>query len=190
MLGNTLLGARLKDLRTVVAYLAGRPEIDDQRMAIWGDSFVPVNPQRGLLDETPGFRIGPVIQHQAEPLGGVLAILGALYEDRLRTVAARGGLAGYLSMFNDAFAYVPEDVVVPGILEVGDLSDIAAALAPRPLMLEGLVDAKNRLEPEPALRSALAQIYDSYRGEPSQLVVRENGRTSGLSEWLAAKLRR
>jgi hypothetical protein len=190
MLGNTLLGARLKDLRAVVAYLGSRPDLDAQRMAVWGDSFAPVNPQQGLVDEAPGFRIGPVIQHQAEPLGGALAILGALYEDRLRTVAVRGGLIGYLSILDDAFAYVPEDVVAPGILEVGDLPDVAATLAPRPLLLESLVDGKNRLAPEPALRSALALVYDSYRGAPNQLAVRTEERAPHLAEWLMEKLRR
>ncbi len=190
MLGNTLLGARLKDLRTVVAYLGSRPELDAQRMAVWGDSFAPVNPRQGLLDEAPGFRIGPMIQHQAEPLGGVLAILGALYEDRLRTVAIRGGLIGYVSILDDAFAYVPEDVVVPGILEAGDLGDAAATLAPRPLLLEGLVDGKNRLAQEPELRSALAMVYDSYRGEPNQLAVRMEERAPHLAEWLAQELLR
>jgi dienelactone hydrolase len=190
MLGDTLLGERLKDLRTVVAYLAGRPDLDPQRMAIWGDSFAPVNPQQGLFDEAPGFRIGPKIQHQAEPLGGALAILGAVYEDRLRTIVVRGGLIGYLSILDDAFAYVPEDVVVPRILEVGDLSDVAATLAPRPLLLEGLVDGKNRLAEEPALRSALRLVYDSYRGAANQLVVRQEARAPQLSEWLAEKLLR
>ncbi len=190
MLGNTLLGARLKDLRTVVAYLGSRPELDAQRMAVWGDSFAPVNPRQGLLDEAPGFRIGPMIQHQAEPLGGVLAILGALYEDRLRTVAIRGGLIGYVSILDDAFAYVPEDVVVPGILEAGDLGDAAATLAPRPLLLEGLVDGKNRLAQEPELRSALAMVYDSYRGEPDRLAVQTEDKAPHLAEWLAEKLLR
>ena len=44
MLGNTLLGARLKDARAVFRYLAARPDIDPARIALWGDSFAPVNP--------------------------------------------------------------------------------------------------------------------------------------------------
>ncbi len=190
MLGNTLLGARLKDLRSVVAYLASRPELDARQMALWGDSFAPVNPPRILLDEMPQWQIGPGVQHLAEPLGGILAMLGALYEDSVRTVAVRRGLAGYLSILDDAFAYVPEDVAVPGILEAGDLPDIAAALAPRPLLLEGLVDGRDRLAPEPALRLALAPLYESYRGSPAQLTVRSQERAPRLPEWLSAHLSR
>jgi len=188
MLGNTLLGARLKDLRTVVAYLRSRPELEAQRMAIWGDSFAPANPPQGMLDEAPNFRIGPDIQHQAEPLGGTLAILGGLYEDRLRAIVVRGGLTGFLSILDDAFAYVPEDVMVPGILETGDLADLAATLAPRPLLLEGLVDGRNRPATEPGLRSTLALVYESYRGAPNELAVRVEDKAPHAAEWLAEKL--
>jgi cephalosporin-C deacetylase-like acetyl esterase len=190
MLGNTLLGARLKDLRTVMAYLRKRPEFDSSRMAYWGDSFAPVNPERVPLDEMQGWRIGPYIQHQAEPLGGLLALLGALYEDGLRAVALRAGLVNYLSILDDAFAYVPEDVVVPGIVAAGDLPDVAAALAPCPLLLEGLVDAKNRVVSEPALRSAISPAYESYRTSPSRLLVRSKKQSPNLPQWLTSHLSR
>jgi hypothetical protein len=73
-------------------------------------------------------------------LGGLLAVLGALYEEDVRTVAVRGGLVSFSSMLRSNFSYVPQDVIVPGILEVGDIPDIAAALAPRPLLLSHMVD--------------------------------------------------
>jgi len=44
MLGNSLLGDRLKDLRAVLRYLASRPDLDSQRMGLWGDS-----PTRGTI---------------------------------------------------------------------------------------------------------------------------------------------
>jgi hypothetical protein len=144
MLGNTLLGARLKDLRTVLAYLSARQDLPGAHLAVWGDSFAPVNPPRLLLDELPAWQIGPQIQYQAEPLGGLLAILAGLYEDRVRAVAVRGGLAAYISLFDDHFLYIPADAVVPGILEAGDIGDVVAALAPRPTLLESLVDGRNR----------------------------------------------
>ncbi len=145
MLGDTLLGARLKDLRSVLAYVESRPDIDREHIALWGDALVPPNPSRLLLDELPSWQIGPEIQQQAEPLGGLLALLGALYDDRVRAVVVEGGLEGYLSILEDQFAYVPEDVIVPGILEAGDISDVAKALAPRPVLLENLRDGRNRL---------------------------------------------
>ncbi len=174
MLGNTLLGARLKDLRTVIAWLRSRSDLDARQLAIWGDTYALANPARLLLDETPGWQIGPVTQRQSEPLGGLLALLAALYEDDVRAVAVKGGLASYVSVLADNYAYLPNDVIVPGILEVGDLGDVAAALGLRPLLLEGLVDGRNQLVPEPELRREFPGAVIGARS---------------LSEWLLAQLR-
>ena len=144
MLGNTLVGARLKDLRTVLAWVESRPDLDAKRIAVWGVSPAPANPARLLLDEAPNWAMGPQIQHQAEPLGGFLAVLTALYEDKVRAIAVQGGLTGFLSVLEDRFAYVPGDVIVPGILDCGDIGDMTAALAPRPALLQELVDGRNR----------------------------------------------
>ena len=113
-------------------------------MAIWGDSFAPANPARLLPDELPAWQIGPETQYQAEPLGGLLAILAGLYENNIQAIAVRGGLASYLSLLDDSFTYVPGDIIVPGILEAGDISDVVAALAPRSTLFQSLVDGRNR----------------------------------------------
>jgi hypothetical protein len=145
MLGNTLLGQRLKDLQTALVYVKGRPDIDPARIALLGDGLTPPNPARMALDELPNWQIGPQIQQQSEPLGGLLALLGALYENSVHTIAVEGGLDGYLSVLEDQFAYVPGDVIVPGILEAGDIGDVAKALAPRPVLLENMRDGRNRV---------------------------------------------
>jgi dienelactone hydrolase len=189
MLGNTLLGARLKDLRSVLSYLSGRPDLDGQKLALWGDSFAPVNPPRFVLDELIGWQIGPEIEYQAEPLGGLLALLGGLYEDKVNAIAARRGLVAYSSVLEDQFAYVPNDVIVPGILEVADVADIAAALSPRPLLIESFVDGRNRVVREAELHERFAQVFQSYREAPSQLRIRSQEQEPGLAEWLAQKLK-
>src|SRR5262249_2567937 len=38
MLGETMVGAQLRDLRAVLAWLRGRADVDGKRMAVWGDS--------------------------------------------------------------------------------------------------------------------------------------------------------
>jgi hypothetical protein len=156
MLGQTLVGSRLRDLRSVLKYLRTRKDIGAERIALWGDSLAPVNPaDRDLkvpldADKQPDL---------AEPLGGLLALFGALYEDDVKAVHVRGGLDGYQSVLRSQFVHVPHDVIVPGALTVGDLCDVAAALAPRPLRLEGLVDGLDR-----AVRSeALARTYRPAR---------------------------
>jgi dienelactone hydrolase len=189
MLGDTLLGSRLKDLRSVLSYLEARQDLDAQRIGLWGDSFSPANPARLTLDEFPQWPVGPEIEEQAEPLGGLLALLGALYEDNVRAVAIRGGLSSFLSILQDRFAYVPADVIVPGILEVGDIAEVAATLAPRPVLLEGLVDGRNRHVPEAALRRELDPVYKAY-GEmsPADLTIHSGPATSNLAEWFLARL--
>jgi hypothetical protein len=164
MLGNSLLAGRLKDLRTVLAYLRARPDVDASRIALWGDSEAPVNAHAPVLDESPGWQIGPDLQHEADPLGGMLVLFGALYEGNVRAVATRKGLASLESILADPFAYVPAHVIVPDMLSAGDLSDIVASLPNVPMRLESPVDGRNIPVPQ--------------------------GATAGpsLVEWLAARL--
>jgi dienelactone hydrolase len=160
LLGQTLLGSRLRDLRSLLRYLRGRPDLDASRLALWGDSFAPVNAPRRRLEVPPDVANQP---DQAEPLGGLLALLGALFEDDVRAVYARGGLVSYQALLQSPFLYVPHDALVPGALEAGDLADVAAVLAPRPLRLERLVDGLNRLVPSEALATGYAPARAAYR---------------------------
>jgi dienelactone hydrolase len=189
MLGETLLGRRLKDLRSIFAYLGNREDLNSQRIGVWGDSLVPANPPHLLLDELPQWQVGPDIERQAEPLGGLLALLSALYEDHVRAVAVRSGLVSYLSILDDRFAYVPQDIIVPGILEFGDLLDVAATLAPRPLLLEGLVDGRNRSLPEDLLQPQLEPVLRAYKqtGAASP-VVRVKPADESLADWFLSHL--
>ena len=145
MLGETMLGARLKDVRTVFHYLASRPDIDPAHIALWGDSFAETNPDEFAFDQSEMQEAGPFAQHQAEPMGALVALLTGLYEDRVAAVAARGGLVSFLSVLEDRFCHLPQDVIVPGILEAADVADIVAAQGSRRILLEGFVDGRNRV---------------------------------------------
>jgi hypothetical protein len=187
MLGETLVGRRLKDLRTVLSYLEHRPDLDSGRLALWGESLMPVNGERIAMDELSLWQVGPYIQQQGEPLGGLLAVLGALYDSNVKSVAVRNGLVNYTSLLDDAFVYVPADITIPGQLEAGDLTDIEAALAPRPMFLEDLIDGKNRLVPIADLHRQLESLYGAYRTTPENLAVR-SGEETGVAAWLLAHL--
>jgi len=115
-------------------------------------------------------------------------VLGALYEPNVRTIAVRNGLAGYASILDDAFVYVPGDITVPGFLESGDLTDVEAALAPRPMLLEDLIDAKDRLISEHDLRGQLEPLFRAYGASQSNLSVRSGQDSSQVAAWLAAHL--
>ncbi len=188
MLGETLLGRRLKDLRTVLAYLERRPDLDSQRIGLWGESLTPVNSPQLAPDELPLWQVGPQLQQQGEPLGGLLAILGALYDPSVRAVAVRNGLISYDSLLDDAFAYIPADVVVPGLLEAGDLADVEGTLSPVPILLEDPIDARNRLVAVQDTKNKIQPTYDAYSKVSANLAVRSGEGHSKVSEWLAAHL--
>ena len=140
MLGRTLLGARLRDLRDALAYLRDRPDLDARRVAAWGDSHARANrPASSCVpfDSEPAALL-------AEPLGGLLALLLALFAGDVRAVYARGCLTRVLSVLDEPFCHVPRDAIVPGLLTVSDLPDVVAALAPLPIRLEASVDGMNR----------------------------------------------
>jgi dienelactone hydrolase len=188
MLGETLVGAQLRDLRSVLAWLRTRGELDPAHCAVWGDSLAPVN------DAGTDFVVprddDAALPPQSEPLGGLLAVLAALYEDDVQAVYVRGGLAGFRSVLDGHFVLIPHDVVVPGALTAGDLSDVAAALAPRALRLEGPVDGLNRRLGERQVRELYRGAVDAYRqqGAPAALSIREQ--VSPPAPWLLAELRR
>ncbi len=186
MLGGTLLGERLRDLRSVLRYLRGRRDLDGGRLALWGDSFAAPNPPEREtavpLDADP-------LPVQSEPLGGLLALFGGLFED-VQAVCARGGLVGYTSLLESPFLYIPYDALVPGALTAGDLPDVAAALAPRPLRLEGLVNGLNQLAGTDALTAALEPVRAAYRSAPEDLhIVRKSSESDPPGRWLLARLR-
>jgi dienelactone hydrolase len=183
MLGQTLVGSRLRDLRAVLRYLRSRGDLDAARIGLWGDSFAAANPEGRDLAVPLDAKKGPDL---AEPLGGLLALLGALFEDDVRAVYAGGGLTGYESVLRSPFCYLPHDVIVPGALTVGDLCDVAAALAPRPLHLERLVDGLNRRTDADTLRKTYESTQEVYRaaGADKRLVI-ETAQTSAATFFLA-----
>jgi dienelactone hydrolase len=186
MLGETPVGQKLADLRGVLRYLRGRGDLAE-RVALWGDSFAPVN-ARGRDLAVP---LDADLPQQAEPLGGLLALLGALFEDAVSAVYVRGGLTGYEALLAGPFCYVPADAVVPGAMTAGDLGDVAASLAPRPLRLEGLVDGLNRLAPAEEVARSLGPAWAAYRaaGKPGALRVEEVAPAdSPVSRWLLERL--
>src|SRR5262249_47445097 len=101
-------------------------------------------------------------------------------------------LAGYQSILQSPFCYVPHDVIVPGALTAGDLCDVAAALAPRSVRLEGLVDGLNRHVSTHALKQTYEPTFAAYRAADAAkhlTMRRELLSQKQLAEWLAAQLR-
>jgi dienelactone hydrolase len=157
MLGETMLGSRLRDLRTLLAYLRTRPDIDAKRIALWGDSFAPVNPfERDLTVPLDAEKL----PDQCEPLGGILALIGALSEEDVQAVSIEGSLVSYFSLFQSQFCYVPHDVVFPQALWFSEF--VPATLVPRPLRVAGLVDGLNRRVDKKAVEASYKSAIESY----------------------------
>jgi cephalosporin-C deacetylase-like acetyl esterase len=184
LFGETLLGQRLRDLRSVLAYLRGRADVDPGRIALWGESFTPANGPKTDYQVPHGVEGGPA---HAEPLGGLLALLGALHDDQIRAVHVAGGLSGYRGALAHFAVLVPHGDAVPGALTAGDLCDLAGGLAPRPLRLEGLVDAMNRVVPDDELRREYAPVLRSYRDTPGS--IRLSSQRTSAATWLAERVR-
>ena len=183
MLGQTLLGSHLRDVRSVLLYLGTRSDVASTQIALWGDSFAPTN-EAQFIDPLIGEGEEP---SQSEPLGGLLALFGALYEDSVCAVVARGMFAGYQSVLRDRFCYVPHDVIVPGALTAGDLCDVAAALAPRPLRLESLVDGRNCVMAAEDVQRIFEPTRRAYSVAPDKLfLARVPG--EGIATWLMKSL--
>lgn len=179
MLGQTLLGSELRDLRSVLSYLRERADVDASRIGLWGDSLASVNPEN--FEDPPLRTDNP--PSQSEPMGALLTLLGALFEEDVKALVARRGLVGFASVLSAPFCYIPHDIIVPGALEVGDVCDLAGALAPRPLRLEGLVDGRNRIATEKELDSWLKPTRQAYAEQSESLVI-----TPELSDETAAWL--
>lgn len=191
MHGGTLVGVQLRDVRTILAMLRKRQDIDPARIAIWGDSFAPLNDRevRVPLDAEKQPRL-------AEPLGHLLALFAGLYEpDLAAVVSARGGLVSLASLLESPFPCIPHDALIPGALMAGDLDDLSTAIVPRPMWLGGLVDQHNHPAEPPGQegqRSLLPRTIkvSQARGAPASLTVRPDDQPGPeVTAWLIERLK-
>lgn len=190
MLGRTLLGDRLHDLRVLLNYLRGCGHVDDRRIALWGDSFSPTNPPR-VTPQVPWD--AEKLPHQSEPLGGLLALFGGLFDEDIKAVAVGGSLISFESLLHSQLCFTPPDVVVPGALTAGDLADVAAVLAPRPLRIHRPVDGLNRpIIFYGTLETALypARLaYKAAKAEDRFTLIGGDQPDAGIAAWLVSEVK-
>ena len=143
MLGTPLLGEQLRDVRLVLNWLRRRQDAGFRPLVVWGESLVPPNsataPFKTPRDDDQAL---PAV---SEPQAPLLALLTGLYEDDLEAIYTCGGLVSWRSLLASYLVLTAHDVVVPGAMTAGDLSDIVAAQAPGSrIRQEMLVDGWNR----------------------------------------------
>jgi hypothetical protein len=185
LFGETMLGQRLRDLRAVLEYLRTRPDVNAKNIALWGDSFAPTNSKKTDFKVPHAVESYPKI---SEPLGGLLALLGGLFEDDVRAVYVSGGLLNYREVLSHFAVLIPHDAAVPGVLRAGDLCDLAGSLAPRPLFLGGLIDHLNCPVALKELQAAYQPTRETYGNRNRALVLAEQRGNAGT--WLSEQLLR
>jgi dienelactone hydrolase len=154
---DTLLGQRLEDVQSVIGYLRKQAQVS--AISLWGDSFIAPNPPDTNFEIPHGVDESP---RQPEPLGGMLAMLGALFDDKIAAIYVNGGLDSFQSPLEHPQVLLPHDAAIPGALTPGDVYDLAAALTPRPLRLAGVVDGRNQSVPLDVLGSTFEPALAAY----------------------------
>ena len=105
LLGQTIIGLRLRDLQRAIDLLQSRPEVLPDRIGCCGLS-----------------------------LGGEMTLYLSVLDDRIRCAV----ISGFLNTFRQTFFAVEHCNCgyVPGILRWAEMGDLAAAIAPTPLLVE------------------------------------------------------
>jgi cephalosporin-C deacetylase-like acetyl esterase len=185
LFNETVLGSRLRDLLSVVAYLKTRDNLDSGRLALWGDSFAAVNSQKTNFSVPHGVDDRA---KESEPVGGLLALLGGLFVPQVKAVYVNGGLSEFRSVLAHHDVFVPHDAAVPGALSTGDIADLASGLAPRPIRIGNLVDGLNRTVADRdvvSIYKATAVAYRIQRGSSTLTL----GGDDSAGTWLSARIR-
>lgn len=145
VLGRPLLAQQAWDVIAAARYLAERPDVVRERIAVYGKGEV-----------------------------GLIALLAGSLCENLRGIAVEDSLGSFLHSIADPLPR-PMWVYAPNILKVADVPQLLALCAPRPLMWQSptgangaLPEAELRLLAQPAVTSyeALGNA-DSFQASPS-----------------------
>lgn len=146
MLGTPLLGQQLRDVRLALAWLRQQPELKGRRMAIWGESLTPPNPENALFRQPRDD--DQALPAPSEPQAPLLALLAGQFEDDVAAIYTAGGLMSWRSLLADYLVLTAHDSIVPGALTAGDLPDLIEPFrSDRRVRIEAAVDGWNRLVP-------------------------------------------
>jgi cephalosporin-C deacetylase-like acetyl esterase len=134
IVGRTMVGMQVTDLRRVVDYLLSRNDVDPHAIGVYGKGN-----------------------------GGIVALFSATLDARIGNVVCEDSLLSYGEMASTLY-YDQSlfDVVVPGILKDLDLPDAAAAIAPRPLSIVNARSASGALYPLDAAEAVYATTAHAY----------------------------
>ncbi|HSD27579.1 MAG TPA: alpha/beta fold hydrolase [Vicinamibacteria bacterium] len=144
LVNRTLVGMQVEDLLAAFGVLASRGDVDPGRIAVLGKGH-----------------------------GGILALALAALEPKVEKVAVEGTVLSYVEIARARYHEGLTAAFVPGVLRDFDLSDLAAALAPRPLWIVDPRTPTGGLVPTDRARAEFAQASRAYEraGQPAALRV-------------------
>jgi dienelactone hydrolase len=93
----------------------------------------------------------------------VAAVVAAALDSRIAAVACSDGLVSYVARNDLPWRGVPMGLLVPNILDVGDIGHLAALTAPRPLTIGRCVEPDGEIASPERVRAAFAYCETVYR---------------------------
>jgi dienelactone hydrolase len=129
--GSSLQARYVWDLSRAVDYLCSRPDVDSERIGAVGHS-----------------------------LGGQEVCWLMLFDQRVKAGACSCGISTFATIFRDGINH-NFAAYVPGILQVGDMDQLIAALAPTPLFMSA--GSQDWIFPIDGLRQIAQVASDAYR---------------------------
>ncbi len=183
MTDEDLPGIRLELTRHVMSQVRqGLGNFDRDRVALWGESLAVANAADSVVGVP--YDLGQLTV--CEPFAATCA---SILDLKPKAIIARGGLVSYRSVLDSPFVHVPHDALPINVFRAGDLPDVWAHLAPKPLRLEGLVDGTNRRVSGKKLEDALKPVSEAYK--KGGLVVKEEYSSDAeLAKWIVEQLRK
>jgi len=119
--------------------------------------------------------------------GGLLALLAAALDTTVAGVVVDSSLTDYMSLVRDKLYTYHVRWFVPNILQYFDLPRIAAAVAPRPLRLQRMLDSRGRILNKPAVEAAYRTTQQVFGrlGAGGRFVVSQKAADVEAYRWLA-----
>jgi cephalosporin-C deacetylase-like acetyl esterase len=133
-LGRPLLGMRVWDALQVIAYLRSRPEVDPLRITLAGQGWA-----------------------------GLIAVFTGALNPAVSAVAVESVPVSYTQMAVSEEDVEPVSLMLPGVLQHFDLTDVFEKISPRPLLVLNPTDARTATMSQDEARVVLNLVRHAYR---------------------------
>lgn len=157
VLGKPILGQRVSDLLACLEYLRTRPDVDSDRIGIYGAGSA-----------------------------GLVALLAAALDQRAVSLLLEHTLVDFASVVESTDYNLPLSYFAFGFLRHFDLPQVAATLSPRPLWLLNPAGANGDALTLDSIQHKSAPVKAAYNRKPSnfRILVSPGGRQGVVAEWL------